>query len=34
MSELIPQCYCFSESNDPNKQGYDRIAHIFASEII
>jgi len=31
MKESIPRCYCFSESNDPNKQGYDRIAHIFAS---
>ena len=28
MKESIPRCYCFSESNDPNKQGYDRIAHI------
>lgn len=27
---LIPTCYCYAESDDPDEKGYDRIAHKFA----
>jgi hypothetical protein len=30
MTSLIPTCYCFAESDDPDEKGYDRIAHKFA----
>lgn len=29
-SSIIPSCYCFGNSDDPNEKGYDRIAHKFA----
>lgn len=30
MTTLIPPCYCFAESDNPDEKGYDRIAYKFA----